>query len=230
MKKIIIGILLLFCFMALFNYSVYTRVGDRQEIKENNEIMFTDYPPTVMVEGELYQDMGYVNGCVKCDTADGEITSSVDGSKLPEKDNESNFGTGYEYQLWDDAHINVKIDDKWVIFQNIAISSWTIPDEVAHFTATVIETEDDNLLATFTEKPDEFKSDEFDWLLGKFAKPMRIPIDNLEHTIDGKTVTTEGLKDKEVEIWFDGSFKNTEPEKSCPSELGEVYKIKVITE
>lgn len=29
---------------------------------------------------------------------DGEITSEVDGSEKPTKDNQSNFGTGYGYQ------------------------------------------------------------------------------------------------------------------------------------
>lgn len=34
----------------------------------------------------------------RCGVMDGEITSEVDGSEKPTKDNQSNFGTGYGYQ------------------------------------------------------------------------------------------------------------------------------------
>lgn len=191
-----------------------------QESGENADF---DLPPTVMVDGRLYTDMGYVNSSVTCGTPDGVITSSVDPSKTPEKDNESNFGMGYEYQLWDSACINVKINDKWIIFQDMAISSRTIPDCVAHFTAEVTETEDDSLLVIVTDIPDKF-----DWLLGELIKPVRLPIDNPVYTKDGKTATAEGLKGKEVEVWFDGILENDNPLMSSPAKLGKVYKISVI--
>jgi hypothetical protein len=228
MKKLIIVITILFCCFILLSTcgkQENTQSPSLPTAQKSGENADTGLPPTVRVDGHLYTDMGYVNSSVTCGTADGEITSSVDSSKTPEKDNESNFGTGYEYQLWDTAHINVKINDKWIIFQDIAISSWTIPDCVAHFTAEVTETKGDSLLVTVTDNPDKF-----DWLLGELIKPVRLPIDNLDYSKDGKTVTAEGLKGVKVEVWFDGIIKNDEPETSYPAELGQIYRIGVIAE
>ncbi|MDO4772819.1 MAG: hypothetical protein Q4A72_04600 [Bacillota bacterium] len=56
------------------------------------------FPPFVQVDGKLYQDTGYVNRAIKCGTPDGIISSSVPASEMPQKDNQSNFGTNYEYQ------------------------------------------------------------------------------------------------------------------------------------
>ena len=36
---------------------------------------------------------------------------------LPEKNNQSNFGVGYEYHIVDDENILVKIDDLWIRFE-----------------------------------------------------------------------------------------------------------------
>ena len=46
----------------------------------------------VMVDGKLYHDTGKestISG--RCGVMDGEITSTVDGSEIPTKDNQSNF-------------------------------------------------------------------------------------------------------------------------------------------
>ena len=51
--------------------------------------------PMVMVDGNLYLDTGMESSVeARCGVMDGEITSSVDGTKKPTKDGESNFGTG----------------------------------------------------------------------------------------------------------------------------------------
>ncbi|NLL90799.1 MAG: hypothetical protein GX222_00045 [Ruminococcaceae bacterium] len=226
MKKLATVITISFCCFILLSScekNKNTQTPFPPAVEESEESTDVDLPPVVMVDGRLYMDMGYVNSSVTCGTADGEITSSVDSSKIPEKDNESNFGTGYEYQLWDTAHINVKINDKWIIFQDIAISSWTIPDCVAHFTAEVTKIQGDSLLVTVTENPDKI-----DWLLGELIKPVRLPIDNLDYSKDGKTVTAEGLKGCKVEVWFDGTLENGDPETSYPAEPGQIYKIRVI--
>ena len=55
--------------------------------------------PMVMIDGKLYLDTGMESSVeARCGVMDGEITSSVDGTKKPAKDGESNFGTGYGYQ------------------------------------------------------------------------------------------------------------------------------------
>ena len=48
---------------------------------------------------------------------DGEITSSVDGTKKPTQDGESNFGTGYGYQYGlQEGTIEIFMNEKWWVF------------------------------------------------------------------------------------------------------------------
>ena len=48
---------------------------------------------------------------------DGEITSAVDGSEKPTKDNQSNFGTGYSYQYGaTEGTIEIYMNGKWWIY------------------------------------------------------------------------------------------------------------------
>lgn len=78
----------------------------------------TDVIPMVMVNGELYYDTGKeseIDG--RCGLMDGEITSSVDGSEIPAEDNQSNFGTGYEYQIGTEGRIEIYINNKWLVFE-----------------------------------------------------------------------------------------------------------------
>lgn len=189
-------------------------------------------PPQVKVRGQVYQDTGYVNSAVTCGTTSGKIVSSVDSWKTPEKDDESNFGVGFGYQRWDPGYLNVRKGDKWLMFQDIAMNSSTIPQGVANFSAKVVETDEDRLLVRVSEIPEEYK-----WVFAQksqttppdknLIKPIALPIDNLDYSKDGKTVTAEGLKGKTVKVWFDGTVTKTEPEMSYPAQLGKVYKIVV---
>lgn len=187
------------------------------------------FPPMIRVKGKLYKDTGYVDSCLKCGTADGKIVSSVAATKMPEKDNESNFGKGYSYQYsGDNRYILVKIDKKWHIFQSVDIEEQNMPDRVAHFTAEVKEVTEGHLLIDVVDVPEDFI-----WIfrgqkIGEI-KPIRILVDDLEHYQD-KIVTTEDLLHKKVEVWFDGSLNVTGPERSDPGELGEVYRIKILDE
>ena len=175
--------------------------------------------PMVRVGGETYVSTGYVNSMVTCGTASGQISSSVPSSQEPQEDNQSNFGKGYDWQTWQEGYINVKIDDKWVLFQNIAMDSNLIPEGVAHFKGKVLEAEEDQLLVQVTEIDDAF------FFYKKiFTKPLVLSIENLKNAKDGY-VTTEGLEGKEVEVWFDGQVSNYEEESSGPIELGDIYKI-----
>jgi hypothetical protein len=72
----------------------------------------------VMVDGKLYYDTGKestISG--RCGVMDGEITSTVDGSEIPTKDNQSNFGTGFEYQYGADNTIEIFMNEKWIVFE-----------------------------------------------------------------------------------------------------------------
>ena len=70
--------------------------------------------PMVMVNGELYLDTGIESTAeARCGMMDGEITSDVDGSKKPTKDNQSNFGTGFGYQYGSqEGTIEIYMNDK----------------------------------------------------------------------------------------------------------------------
>lgn len=77
-----------------------------------------DLIPMVMIDGKLYLHTGANNTELrKCDTFDGEITSSVSGSERPTENNQSNFGTGFGYQYGKiDGTVEILMDDKWCIF------------------------------------------------------------------------------------------------------------------
>lgn len=181
-----------------------------------------NYPPMVKVKGTIYVTTGYENAMVTCGTADGEIKTTVDGKSMPEKDDESNFGTGYGYQVWEKGYINVEIDKKWILFKDIELKDddGQIPKWVAHFTAKVLQTEESSIMVEATEIEDGF------YFKDLLTKPISLPIDNLENEKDGKT-TTEGLENKTVEVYFGGEIKNTEPESSVPINLEKIYRIEV---
>ena len=77
-----------------------------------------DLIPMVMVDGNLYLDTGMESSVeARCGVMDGEITSSVDGTKKPTQDGESNFGTGYGYQYGpQEGTIEIFMNEKWWVF------------------------------------------------------------------------------------------------------------------
>lgn len=178
------------------------------------------YPPMVKVKGKTYVDTGYENAMVTCGTADGQIKTSVDGKKMPSKEDESNFGKGYGYQIWEEGYINVQIDNRWILFRDLdqKVESREIPEWVAHFTGKVINTEEDSLMVEATQIDDRF------YFKRIMTKPISLSIENLNYSKDGK-VTTEGLQGKTVEVYFGGKIKNTEPENSAPIFLENIYRI-----
>lgn len=179
------------------------------------------YPPMVKVDGTTYTDTGYENAMVTCGTADGEIKTTVDGKSMPENNDESNFGTGYGYQVWENGYINVEIEGRWILFRDIELKDdGQIPEWVAHFTAKVINTEEDSIMVEATEIEDGF------YFKDLLTKPILLSIENLKNEKDGKT-TTEGLEGKTVEVYFGGEIKNTEPESSVPINLEKIYRIEV---
>lgn len=88
-----------------------------------------------MVNGELYIDTGHESTVeARCGVMDGEITSEVDGSEKPTKDNQSNFGTGYGYQYGSqEGIIEINMNEKWWVFatEKVLASSELMIDPVA---------------------------------------------------------------------------------------------------
>lgn len=98
---------------------------------------------TIMVNGVLYYDTGNESDLTgRCGVPDGEITSAVARTEIPAKDNQSNFGKGYEYQFVDEAGIDVLIDQKWVRFEKdsagntAAADAWGVRLSVTGVTPT----------------------------------------------------------------------------------------------
>lgn len=193
------------------------------------------YPPMIMVDGKLYQDTGYVNSSMLCGTCDGEVKTSVDASKKPAQNDESNFGKGYGYQFLDENMINVKIDDDFVIFKEVGYEPENdIPNvanyrDVAYFDADVIGTDEDNesILLEVYDIPKRFT-----WIFNKFSsldevKPIRVSLDAKRYPYM-ESVFANNFKDKKVRIYFDGKLKNTEAEMSNPMECNNVYCIEII--
>lgn len=77
-----------------------------------------DLIPMVMIDGRLYLDTGQESTAEsRCGVMDGEIISEVDASEKPTEDNQSNFGTGYEYQFGAmEGTVEIYIDGKWMVF------------------------------------------------------------------------------------------------------------------
>ena len=204
------------------NESANTETANSEGKNDEKETVESVFPPMVKIDGVIYVDTGYQNAMVKCGTPDGEIKSTVDGTKEPANNDESNFGKGYEYQKWGDGYINVKIDNRWMLFKDIKLKDKEdeIPEWVAHFTGKVISVEEASLMVEATEIDDEF------YFKKLFTKPIVLAIDNLRHEKDG-VVSTEGLEGKFVEVYFGGEIKNFEAESSVPISLENIYRIDV---
>ena len=181
----------------------------------------------VRVDDRLYMDMGCALSVLKCGTADGEILTSND--EYPEKNDESNFGTGYKYQKADIKYLYVEIDNKWQVFQDIAISSLVIPEGVAHFEAEIIEGDKERILVKITDLPKEF-----DYIFGdkktEEIKPVQIILKDSVILNGIKGLKSSEFKGKKIKVWFNGEIKGDKSEMSNPIELGEVYEVSTLEE
>lgn len=85
--------------------------------------VLADYPPAVMVDGQLYIDTGNIfpaDSYPTCGTLDGEFTSYVPQSELPGENLQSNFTGAVGYQNYSEDTILVQIKgdtlQPWVLF------------------------------------------------------------------------------------------------------------------
>lgn len=227
MKKL--SLLLVFCLLLACNKNPESQEqsenpkASEEKIQSEEEVQIGEQalPPMVKVEDHIYIDTGYVNSMVKCGTADGKINSTVSTSESPSANDQGNFGPGYDYQFSDSGYISLKIDDRWIIFRDIAISYNGPPKMVANFTAKVIGTDEDRLLVEVTSYTEEFL------FMDQVEKPVSLEIENLDYSKDGR-VTTQGLEGRSVKVFFNGDLINTDPLTSSPARLGQIYKIEVL--
>lgn len=116
MKKRLYSIISLLC-LAVITLCACGKQGNPIMLQAEANTMW-DRIPMVRVNGKLYYDTGKestVND--HSESMDGQITSEVDGSKIPTENNQSNFGTGFGYQYGEDDTIEVYMNDKWFIFE-----------------------------------------------------------------------------------------------------------------
>ena len=91
--------------------------GDAATLPDLTESRPVAYAPCVRVNGVIYQDTGFLSSMVGCGNMDGKITTSVESTQLPAKDDEANFGKGYGYQFGADDTLLVYWDDEPHIFR-----------------------------------------------------------------------------------------------------------------
>ncbi|MFI3238961.1 MAG: M56 family metallopeptidase, partial [Lachnospiraceae bacterium] len=77
-----------------------------------------DLIPMVMINDKMYIDTGKISEETMFETPessnfDGWITSTVDGSERPTKNNESNFGEGFGYKIIDEESVAIYINEEW---------------------------------------------------------------------------------------------------------------------
>ena len=180
--------------------------GDAVTLPDLTEERPVAYPPCVRVDGVVYQDTGYVSSMPGCGNMDGEITSQVDGTKLPDQDNQSNFGTGYAYQRGGDGLLLVKMDEKMEIFRDMDSTDTSIPPQVLHFTAEVKAVNEGSLRVTCLSTAEGFS-----------------PLSEGEYTASTDNLQDQVQAGNRVEIWCDGNILET-----YPARLGLVYRIEKI--
>ncbi len=181
---------------------------DAVTLPELTESRPVGYAPCVRVNGVIYQDTGFLSSMVGCGNMDGKITSVVESTQLPAKDDEANFGKGYGYQFGADDTLLVYWDDEPHIFRNVDSADTSIPAEVLHFTAEVKEVNEGNLLVTYIAVADGFQE--------MSAGDYVVSTDNL---------TAQVQPGDTVEIWFSGYIQET-----YPAQIGQAYRIEKMNE
>lgn len=198
-------------------------------VEEQGEGDHTELPALVMLNDHIYQSTGYVNSALTCGTADGEITASVTRSETPTQNGQSNFGKGYKFQLGDENWLNVKIDNQWILFQNIAVSNRSMPEWVANFQAEITAMTEDRMLVRLTDISDRFEWI-FDYQTKDRIKPIAIPISSLDNGGHLSETERNDMVGQRVRVWFDGQAEHIDPASSAPIKPGKVYLVEVVTD
>ena len=165
-----------------------------------------DRIPTVMIDGVLYESTGYISSAIGCGNMDGKITSSVEGNEEPAKNDQSNFGVGYEYQRSSEGQIVVVMDGMKVIFRDPKHSfTVDIPEEVLNFNAEVLEVRNGSLLVSFISTPDIF--------MPPFTGQCVV-------RVNPQILKEEVKAGDTVRVWFDGLVQEI-----YPPILPNVYRV-----
>ena len=75
-----------------------------------------DFVEMIKVRDLVYISTDTAVNILRCGVMDGEINSTVDPGVLPEKNDQSNFGTGFGYQIRSADIVDVYINGEWIMF------------------------------------------------------------------------------------------------------------------
>jgi hypothetical protein len=75
-----------------------------------------EFVKMLKVKDQVYMSTDTVVNVLRCGVMDGEIDSTVANGVIPEQNNQSNFGTGFGYQIISADVVDVYIDGEWIMF------------------------------------------------------------------------------------------------------------------
>lgn len=102
----------------LDNDGIVNPVTTINEEETNHIAEKEEHRRMVMVKGELYIDTGKESDLgPRCGVMDGEISLTIEETKIPTRNNQSNFGSGYGYQYVFNNSIDVYMNQKWIRFE-----------------------------------------------------------------------------------------------------------------
>ncbi len=104
--------------------------------------MINEVKKAVMINDHLYVCTDEIITEARCGVMDGIIYSATESYRYPSENDQSNFGTGYEYQIAGNGLIDVVIDGNWVRFKEQNVYSCI---------AEIIEMKDTVLLYPYVE-------------------------------------------------------------------------------
>jgi hypothetical protein len=118
----------------------------QEETAQAVEETETPFVRTVRILGDLYYDTGETDDSPRCGNVDGQISATTQG-EAPTEDGQSNFGTGYGYQFWEDEiQVYLPEEQVWEVFRRDpeAPDGWGLTLTAENVTAT-------GLTLTFTQ-------------------------------------------------------------------------------
>lgn len=103
--------------MYMFDQFITGAITDIEN-EENNKENKVASKRIVMINNKLYYDTGKESTIkTRCGNMDGSITSNISPNDIPTINNQSNFEGEYGYQGIDENTIEIKIDNKWIVFK-----------------------------------------------------------------------------------------------------------------
>lgn len=95
-------------------------VGSKIYDVEHTESSIGVVRPSVMIQGIVYYDTGRISDLEnRDDVIHGTITSTIDSSKMPRENDQSNFGVDFRYQIYSELNrVELLLDDnQWHVFE-----------------------------------------------------------------------------------------------------------------